>query len=97
MAAGSAPMNLQQAADLIDLSIQKIFLKSSDPEVMYPKYFKTRTTEDYFEKDSGISGLGEADFVDENAALLEDVPVQTNKKTYTQTMVGEIVPFTFQM
>lgn len=93
----SSPMNIAQAADLVDLSIQRIFLKSSDPEVMYPKYFNTRNTVDYYEKDSSLSGLGEADFVDENAVITSDVPIQGNDKTYTQAMVGIIIPFTFQM
>ncbi len=93
----SAPLNIAQAADLIDLSIQDIYKKSSEPVVSYPKYFNTRTTEDYLEKDSSLSGLGEADFVDENAALISDVPVQGYKKTYTQNMVGAVESFTFKM
>lgn len=93
----SAPMNIQQAKDTVDLSIQKMYKKSSEPEVMYTKYFKYRTTEDYFEKDSGLSGLGEADFVSENATIFSDDPVQTYKQTYTQAMVGMVIPFTFQM
>jgi hypothetical protein len=93
----SAPLNIAQAADLVDLSIQKVFEKSSEPEVLYPKYFKTRKTEDYYEKDSSLSGLGEADFVDDNGVIVSDVPVQGYKKVYTQNMVGIIVPFTFQM
>jgi len=92
-----APLNIAQAADLVDLSIQNVYSKTSEPEVMYPKYFNTRSTEDYYEKDSGLSGLGEADFVDENAAIVSDVPYQTYDKTYTQNMVGIIVPFTFKM
>ena len=93
----SGPMNIAQAADLVDLSIQKIFMKSSDPESQYTKYFKTRTTQDYYEKDSSLTGLGEADFVDENAVLMQDVPLQGYKQVYTQNMVGIIIPFTFQM
>lgn len=92
-----APLNIAQAADLIDLSIQNIYEKSSEPEVTYPKFFNTRVTEDYLEKDSSLSGLGEADFVDENAALISDVPVQGYKKTYTQNMVGAVESFTFKM
>ena len=95
--AGTSPLNIAQAADLIDLSIQNIFEKTSSPEVMYPKYFNNRTTEDELEKDSSLSGLGEADFVDENADIVEDVPVQGYDKTYTQNMVGMIYPFTFKM
>lgn len=94
---GSAPLSIAQAADLVDLSIQKVFEKSSEPELLYPKYFHTRKTEDYYEKDSSLSGLGEADFVDENGVIISDVPVQGYKKTYQQNMVGLIVPFTFQM
>lgn len=93
----SAPLNIGQAADLVDLSIQEVFSKSSMPDVMYPKYFNTRTTEDYLDKDSSLSGLGESDFVDENGVIVSDTPVQGYKKTYTQNMVGMIVPFTFQM
>lgn len=93
----SAPFSIGQAADTVDLSIQNVYNKSSEPDVMYPKYFNVRTTEDYFEKDSSLTGLGEADFVDENAAIISDTPVQGYKKTYTQNMVGVIVPFTFKM
>lgn len=93
----SAPLNIAQAADLVDLSIQNVYEKRSEPEVMYKDYFNVRETEDYFEKDSSLSGLGEADFVDENGVIISDVPVQGYKKTYTQNMVGVIVPFTFKM
>lgn len=93
----SAPLNIAQAADLIDLSIQEVYEKSSEPDVMYPKFFNERTTEDYLEKDSSLSGLGEADFVDENSALVSDTPVQGYKKTYTQNMVGEVVSYTWKM
>jgi len=93
----SAPMNIAQAADLVDLSIQKIYEKASEPTLTYPKYFNVRTTEDYYDKDSSLSGLGEADFVDENGVIISDTPIQGYKKTYTQNMVGTIVPFTFKM
>ncbi len=93
----SAPLNIAQAADLVDLSIQNVYEKASEPDVMYTKYFNFRTTEDYYDKDSSLSGLGEADFVDENGVIISDVPVQGYKKTYTQNMVAVIVPFTFKM
>lgn len=93
----SAPLSINQAADLVDLSIQKIFEKSAEPENVYSKYFNVRTTEDYYEKDSSLSGLAQADFVDENGVIMADTPVQGYKKVYTQNMVGIIVPFTFQM
>lgn len=93
----AAPYNLVQAADLIDKSIQKIFIKSSDPENTYSKYFNVRSTDDYYEKDSSLTGLGEADFVDENAVISSDTPIQGYDVTYTQNMVGVILPFTHRM
>src|ERR1044072_9688138 len=93
----AAPYTIGQAADLVDLSIQKVWLKSSDPEVQYTKYFNYRTTEDYYEKDSSLSGLGEASFTDENAVIYSDTPVQGYDKTYVQEVVSLIVPFTFKM
>lgn len=93
----SAPYNIAQAADLVDLSIQNVYEKASEPKLAYPKYFNTRVTEDYYEKDSSLSGLGESDFVDENGVIISDTPVEGYKKVYTQNMIGTIIPFTFQM
>lgn len=93
----SAPLSIGQAADLVDVSIQNVYAKASEPTPMYTKYFNARTTEDQLEKDSSLSGLGEADFVDENGVIISDTPVQGYKKVYTQNMIGTIVPFTFQM
>lgn len=93
----SAPLNIAQAANLVDLSIQNIYPKTSEPDVNYKKYFNFRKTEDYYDKDSSLSGLGEADFVDENGVIFADTPVQGYEKIYTQNMVGTIVPFTFKM
>jgi len=70
-----APFTIGQAADLVDKSIQSIFLKSSEPENTYSKFFNIRKTEDYYEKDSGLSGLYESDYTDENGVILSDVPV----------------------
>lgn len=93
----SAPLSIGQASDLLDLSIQKIFSKTSEPESKYKQYFNFRTTTDYYEKDSGLSGLGEADFVDENGVVTVDVPIQTYDKTYTQNQVDYMVSFTKRM
>ncbi len=93
----AAPYTLAQASDLTNLAIKKIYLKSSEPENMYSKYFNVRSTTDYLEKDSSLTGLGEADFVDENAVVTSDTPVQGYDVTYTQNMVGVILPFTYRM
>lgn len=93
----SAPLSINQAADLVDLSIQKVFEKAAEPEATYPKYFNVRTTEDYYEKDSSLSDLATAEFVDENGVIMADTPVQGYKKTYTQNMIAIMASFTFQM
>lgn len=93
----AAPFTIGQAADTVDKAIQKMWLKASDPEVKYSEYFNVRSTTDYYEKDSSLTGLGEADFVDENAVISSDTPVQGYDITYTQNMVGVILPFTHRM
>jgi hypothetical protein len=86
-----------QAADLVDKSIKSIWLKTSDPEAQFKKYFNFRTTDELYEKDSGLSGLKEADFTDENALIVEDSPIQTFDKTYTQECVDIIMPISKKM
>lgn len=93
----TAPLSIGQAADLLDLSIQKVFAKTSEPEMMYNKYFNVRKTQDLYEKDSSLSGLGIADYVDENAAVHVDVPIQGFDRTYTQVQVEHMVSFTKKM
>ena len=90
-------LTIGQASRAVDLSYQRYVTKASEPESKYKKYFNFRTTTDYYEKDSGLSGLGVSSFVDENAVIVEDVPVQTYAKTYTQTATALIVGFSWQV
>lgn len=90
-------MNIAQAADTVDLSIQKMWIKSSTPEEKYKQYFNYRKTEDLYEKDSSITGLSIADFTPENGVIVADVPVQGFKKTYTQTQVDIMTSYTAMM
>jgi hypothetical protein len=93
----SAPLNIAQASRLVDKSFQNIFEKTSTPELKLKSFFNFRTTTDYYEKDSGLSGLGEAEFNDENGVVIVDVPVQTFAKTYTQNQIDHMVSYTKQM
>jgi len=93
--AQAVPMNVLAAANAIDKSVQKYFLKESTPELQLKKYFNFRTTTDYYEKDAGISGLSEASFTTENANIKKDVPVETYKKEYTQEQIDIEAPFTY--
>lgn len=91
----NSPVMLGQVANAIDKSVQKYFQKMASPELQLKKYMNFRTTEDYYEKDAGISGLQEAEFTTENASFTEDVPLETYKKTYTQEQVDILVPFSY--
>jgi len=91
-----SPLNLGQISDTVNLAIQKMFKKDSAVELQLKKYYNFRTTEDYIEKDSSLSGLSEAEFTDENAEISEDVPIQGYDQTYTQEAVDVIVPFSYR-
>jgi len=92
----ASPLNLGQIADLTNNQIQKVFKKEAKVELQLKGYYNFRTTEDLIEKDSSLSGLQEAEFTDENAQIVEDVPVQGYDQTYTQESVDIMVPFTYK-
>jgi hypothetical protein len=93
--ATAVPFNVLSGANAIDKSVQRYFLKESTPELQLKKYFSFRTTTDYYDKDAGISGLSEASFTTENANIKKDVPIETNKQTYTQEQIDIEVPFSY--
>ena len=95
----SAPLTLSDAGDLIDVSIQDIWLKGSEKESrLFEQYYNTETgVSDYYTKDSSLSGLGYAGRIVENAAVTAQTPVQGYDKTYTQVQFGVLLAFTKMM
>ena len=93
------PLSLSDAADLIDVSIQDIFLKGSDKESrLFEQYYNVETgISDYYQKDSSLSGLGYAGRIVENASVTAASPVQGFDKTYTQVQFGVLLSFTKPM
>ena len=93
------PLNLSDAADLIDVSIQDIFLKGSEAETsQYKQYYNVETgISDYYMKDSSLTGLGYAGRITENAAVTAASPVQGFDRTYTQVQFGILLSFTKMM
>lgn len=92
------PLNLSDAADLIDVAIQDIFLKGSERHNFFADYFNVETgVQDYYLKDSSLSGLGYAGRIVENAAVTAASPVQGFDKTYTQIQFGILLSFTKPM
>ena len=90
------PLSLTDAADLIDVSIQDIWLKGSEKESrQFEQFFNVETgVSDYYMKDSSLSGLGYAGRIVENAAVTAASPVQGFDKTYTQVQFGVLLSFT---
>lgn len=92
------PITLSDAADLIDVSIQDIFLKSTPNNTFYDKFMNVETgVTDYYVKDSSLSGLSYAGRIVENAAVTAQSPVQGFDKTYTQVQFGVLLSFTKPM
>lgn len=93
------PLNLSDAADLIDLSIQDIWLKGSEKESrLFEQYYNVETAvTDYYTKDSSLSGLGYAGRIVENASITAASPVQGFDRSYTQVQFGLIQSFTKPM
>lgn len=92
------PLTLSDAADLIDVSIQDIFLKDSAKLPFYDQYYNVETgVQDYYIKDSSLTGLGFAGRITENAVITSQSPVQGYKKTYTQVQFGILMSFTKPM
>lgn len=90
------PLSLSDASDLIDVSIQNIWIKgSSDETKFYEQYYNVeRGVTDYFLKDSSLTGLGFAGRIVENAAVTAQSPIQGFDRTYTQIQFGILLSFT---
>ena len=93
------PFTLSDAADLIDISIQDIFLKGSEKESrMFEQYMNVESgVTDYYVKDSSLTGLGYAGRIVDNAAVTAASPVQGFDRTYTQVQYGILMSFSKMM
>lgn len=93
------PLTLTDAADLIDVSIQDIWLKGSEKESrLFEQYMNVETgVTDYYLKESSMTGLGYAGRIVENAAVTASSPIQGFDKTYTQVQFGVLLSFTKPM
>lgn len=78
------PATLSAFADLIDESIQNIFVQRAEVPRKMEQYFNVESTNSYYDKDSSIIGGGRAKFTGENASVEYDAPIQGFDKTFTQ-------------
>lgn len=95
----ASPLTLGAAADLIDVSIQKIWPKMNlDKEEYFRKVYNVTTgVSDYYLKESSLSGLGAAARIVEQATIVAEAPIQGFDKTYTQIQYGKIMGFSWAM
>jgi len=92
------PLTISDAADLVDVSIQNIWLKPSEKMTFYDQYFNVETgVSDYYLKDSSLSGLSYAGRMLENAVTVAQSPIQGYDKVYTQVEFGVILSVTKMM
>lgn len=90
------PLAIGDAADLVDVSIQHIWLKGSEKESRdFAQYYNVESgVTDYYLKDSSISGLGYAGRILENAVITAQSPVEGFDVTYTQVQFGVLLSVT---
>lgn len=94
------PLTLDDVVDLVDVSIQEIWLKGSEDVAsqQFKQFYNVETSvTDLYLKDSSLSGLGYASRIAENAAVTAQSPVQGFDKTYTQVQFGKLLPVTKMM
>ena len=96
------PLTIGDAADAIDVSIQKMWIKSADAANVrpsyYDKYFNVeRGITDQLVKDTSLTGLGEAARIPEQSVIVGESPVQGYDRTYTQVEYGKLSSVTKHM
>lgn len=97
--ASTVPFTLGAAADLVDVAIQRIWIKGTEAEQRdFEQICNVETgVVDYYLKDSSISGLGYAGRILENAAITAQSPIEGYDKTFTQVQFGILLSVTKMM
>lgn len=97
MSTQTTPADLSSFADLVDESIQDIFIKRGEQPTKMEQYFNVESTSSYYDKDSSVSGTEKAKFISENASVIYDAPLQGYDQTYTQKKYGDGLKITDQL
>ena len=81
--AQSIPFGLSGALDTVNVAIQRMWIKSSMPFSQYQDVCHVETgVNDYYTKDSSLTGPGYATRTLENAIIHSDAPYQGYDKTF---------------
>lgn len=88
-------MDLAAAADLVDLSIQEIWIKTpADLEQYHTDYVYVEPVTDYIVKDSSITSIKAFSKIAENGQIPAASPNQGFKQTYTQSFFSGMLRVT---
>lgn len=92
------PFDLNAAADLTDLSIQEIWIKSpADTNLYHKEYYNVDAVTDYIVKDSSVTSVKTFSKIAENGQIPADSPHQGFDKTYTQSFFSGMLRITRPM
>lgn len=94
----NVPFDLNAASDLVDLSIQSIWLKSpADTKEYHKDFYYVEPVDDYIVKDSSITAVKTFSKIPENGAIPAGSPHQGFDKTYTQSFFSGMLRITRPM
>ena len=94
----AVPFDIDAASDLVDLSIQKIWLKSkADLKEYHKDYYYVEPVDDYITKDSSLTALKTFSKIAENQRIPSASPYQGYDKTYTQSFFAGMLRVTRPM
>jgi len=91
--AQAIPFTTGTSPDLLNVAIQKIWLKVKPfVEDFYKRYVNVVTgVTDYYTKDSSLSGMGEMSRILDNATIQAESPIEGYDQTYTQVHYGKLL------
>jgi len=96
--ATQVPFNIAAASDLVDLSIQDIWLKSpADRKEYWREIYFLDPVSDSIVKDSSITSIAAFSKISENGEIPANSPHQGFEKTYTQQYFGGMLRVTRPM
>src|SRR5438094_41839 len=96
--ASQVPFDLNSAADLTDLSVQDIWLKSpADLKEYFREYYYVEPVQDFIVKDSSLTSISTFSKIPEQGNIPADSPIQGYKQTYTQSFFGGMLRITRPM
>lgn len=96
--ATNVPFDLAAAADLIDLSIQNIWIKSpADTKEYHREYYAVESVKDHIVKDSSLTSIKSFSQIPENGQIPAGSPHQGFDKSFTQAYYAGMLRITRPM